>query len=279
MSLTVKQLSAMNCHYAHQSLDYFLDRAVENGLENIELWGASPHLYIGDANNERIAAVKRKIAERGLHLVCYTPETVVYPVNIAAAEGYIRRRSVDSIKRAVEITAELMEESPMMLLTAGWGYVTEPGENTLERALDSIGEIAKKAEREGVMLALEHLSPISSNIVNTAADIKRVLDTIQSPSLKAMFDTCQVNLVHETIKDYLDLLKEDLVHIHIVDGTPGGHLAFGDGFLDLEADVKLLGEYGYKGHLSMEIADRRYFARPEEADRRSIEAFKKWIQA
>lgn len=276
MGLKLEQLSSMNCHYAHQSLDYFLDSAVKNGLANIELWGASPHLHVEDATPELIAGVKRKIAARRLKLVCYTPETVVYPINIAAEEDYIRRRSMAFMKKAVEITAEL--GTGMLLLTAGWGYVTENREETLKRSLESISELVKKAEKEGIVLALEHLSPISSNIVNTAADLKNVLNTVKSPALKAMFDTCQVHLVHESVRDYFELLGEKIVHAHIVDGTPGGHLAFGDGTLDLQTDIRDMEAYGYKGYLSMEIADRKYFSRPEEADRRSIEKFKKWSE-
>ena len=146
----------------------------------------------------------------------------------------------------------------------------------MTRALDSMAEISKKAEQEGITLALEHLSPISSNLVNTAADMRYVLDAIRSPALKAMLDTCQVGLVGERVEDYLRLLGEDLVHIHLVDGTPGGHLAFGDGTLPLKETVETLGAVGYSGFLSMEIADRRYFAHPEEADRRSIQMFREW---
>lgn len=277
MSLTFNQLSAMNCHYAHQPLTYYLDSAVKNGLKNVELWGASPHLHVEDASQERVLAVKHEVAARELNLVCFTPETVVYPINIAAAEPYIRERSLRFMKRAVEVTAEL--GAPMMLLTAGWGYVNESREEVLKRSLESIHEIVKKAEQEQITLALEHLSPISSNIVNTAADLKRVLDVFHSPRLKAMFDTCQVHLVHEEVRDYFELLGEAVVHAHIVDGMPGGHLAFGDGTIDLEQDIRQMEEYGYQGYLSMEIADRRYFAHPEEADRRSVECFKRWINS
>ena len=96
--------------------------------------------------------------------------------------------------------------------------------------------------------------------------------------MKAMLDTCQVGIVHEHVRDYLELLGKDLVHVHLVDGTPGGHLAFGDGNLPLKEFVDTLGEYGYEGCLSMEIADRRYFMDPRQADRQSIETFKSWIQ-
>lgn len=273
--LRMEQLSGMNLHYQHHSLAYFLDRQVELGIQNVELWGASPHLYVDDASPERVHSVRKAIQSRGLNLVCYTPETVVYPINIAADEEHIRWRSLRSLSRGIEIAAEL--SCGRMLLTPGWGYVEGDKAKSMQYSLQSIEILTRKAEREGVILALEHLSPISSNLVNTAADLKMVLEQIPSPNLKAMLDTCQVCLVGEHVRDYFETLGTDLIHIHIVDGTPGGHLAFGDGNLPLQDFVETIGAYGYEGFLSMEISDRRYFEKPELADKQSIDLFRRWI--
>ena len=61
--------------------------------------------------------------------------------------------------------------------------------------------------------------------------------------------------------------------------TPGGHLAFGDGTIPMQEWVGMLDKAGYKGYLSMEISDRRYFMDPAAADRKSMEVFKSWIGA
>lgn len=274
--LKFEQLAGMNCHYAHYPFTYYLDSIAEAGVKNVEIWAASPHLHVDDVTPQKAQEARRTIQDRGLKLICYTPETVVYPVNIAAPEEDIRKRSLAFESRGIEITAEL--GCKMMLVTSGWGYLNQNREESLGRAMEGLAYLTAKAEREGILLALEHLSPISSNLINTAQDLRRAVDEIGSPNLKAMLDTCQVGLVHEHIRDYLELLGKDLVHVHLVDGTPGGHLAFGDGNLPLKEFVDTLGEYGYEGCLSMEIADRRYFMDPKQADRQSIEAFMGWIQ-
>lgn len=272
--LCFEQLAVMNCHYARHSFRYFLDSAVKNGVSNVEIW-AQPY-YVEHAVPECVKKTKRMLQERGLKLVCYTPEALSSPHNIASADADMRAHSIAFLERGIEIAAEL--ESSKMLLISGWGNLDEPREEAMQRCVESIGTVCKKAEREGVTLALEHLSPISSNLVNTAADIWAVLDQVKSPALKGMLDTCQVGLVQESVEDYLRLLGEDLVHVHLVDGTPGGHLAFGDGTLPLQQIVQTLGQAGYGGNISMEIADRRYFAHPEQADERSIRAFRSWIE-
>ena len=190
----------------------------------------------------------------------------------------------DSENGGVKISTPVRWNKPIILTLwrlrqdcLGWGYVESGREKSMPYALQSIEILTRKAEKEGVILALEHLSPISSNLINTAADLKMVLDQIPSPNLKAMLDTCQVCLVGEHVRDYFEALGKDLIHIHIVDGTPGGHLAFGDGTIPLQEFVETIGAYGYTGFLSMEISDRRYFEKPELADKQSMDLFRKWI--
>lgn len=265
----MNMLAGMNCHYIRHSLDYFLDKMAGLGIRNIELWGASPHFYVPDCGAGDALRVRRKIEERNINLICFTPEQVTYPVNIAARESGLRRRSVDYYLKAVRLCGELGTEQ--MLLTPGWGYLDEPEAEALKRSVTSVGEIAKQAEREGVTLLLEHLTPASSNLINRADDLRRMCREISSPALKAMADTVQVQVAGEEIEKYFDDLGEGLRHIHIADGTPGGHLALGDGTIPLKQMLDVITGRGYSGYLTMEIADRRYFAKPEEADRRSLQ--------
>lgn len=276
MSLKKEQLCGMNLHYQHYTVDYFLDSMVKNGFAKFELWSASPHFFVPDGTPDRIAALKKKIRERNLEMVCFTPETVVYPYNMAELDAQIRERSVQYLIRAVECAAEL--ECPKMLLTPGWGNLDEERDEAMKWSLDSMGRILKRATELNVTLALEHLSPISSNLINTSKQLKWALEQFNSPNLKAMFDTCQVCLADEHVRDYFEALGKDIVHIHIVDGTPGGHLAFGDGTIPLREFVATIDSYGYTGMLSMEISDRRYFAHPDEADARSAQQFYEWIE-
>lgn len=276
LDLSVSQLSGMNCHYIRYSMQYFLDSMVELGFQNIEVWGASPHYFAPYFSDDMVQELKREIQSRGLHLVCLTPEQVTYPINIAAREDYLRELSVEEHLKTLEHAAEL--ESGKMLLTPGYGYNDENREEAWRRSADSIYRIARRAEELGIVVALEHLSPASSNLINTAWDLKRMVDEIKSSNLKAMFDFGQVNIVGEKVRDYFDLLGDDIVHVHIVDGVPGGHLALGDGNIPLEENLGDVASYGYRGYMSLEIADRRYFADPRKADRQSIDKFQELIR-
>ncbi len=42
---SIKQLAAMNMHYARYSLDYFFDSIARLGFDRFELWGGAPHFF------------------------------------------------------------------------------------------------------------------------------------------------------------------------------------------------------------------------------------------
>ena len=271
------QLAGMNCHYIRYSVEYFLDSMVREGFQNIEIWGAMPHYYAEYFTLPMVRELRKKIRERGLRPICLTCEQVTYPINVAAREGYLRERSIENHIHTLNHAAEM--EIPMMLMTPGTGYWDEDREEAWKRSADSIAQVAKRAEELGITIALEHLSPGSSNLINTAADLRRMLDEVRSPRLKAMLDIGQVNIVGEKIRDYMEALGEDMVHVHLVDGVPGGHLALGDGNIPLAENLEDLAAYGYRGYMTLEIADRRYFADPAAADRQSVERFEELVKA
>lgn len=274
-SLSFERLAGMNCHYIRHSFSFFLNSMREIGLRNIEIWGASPHYFAEYFDNAMVKDIKKQVAAHGLKVICMTPEQVTYPINIAAQEDSLRELSVKNHLKTLEHTAIL--ECNLMLLTPGYGNLDEPREEAWKRSADSIARIVRRAEELGITIALEHLSPISSNLINTAAQLKKMLDEVKSPNLKVTMDVVQVGIVGETVEEYFKVLGKDIVHIHFIDGTPGGHLSLGDGSLPLEKNLIDISKNDYRGFLSMEIADRRYFFDPKKADEKSIEHYMRWI--
>lgn len=272
-NITIDKAAGMNIHYLHYPLDYFLDSMNRMQIKNIELWGGSPHYYIEDLTISETKSIKKKIESRNLKLICFTPEQCIYPVNIAAKEPYIRERSIRYFIKCIEAASEL--NSPMMLVTSGWGYLSESKEEAWKRSRDSLERILHKAELLGISLSLEPLRTDESNLVNNLSSLKKMLTEIHSPVLKGMIDTIPMALAGESIEDYFSALGKDLVHIHFIDGKPRGHLAWGDGILPLGKYVESLNSNNYEGYLTLEITDSGYLSDPENAVRKSIEKLKK----
>ena len=110
----------MNIQYKYFPLSRFLDDAVENGVENIELWGAAPHFYFPEMSFREIQNTRHEIERRGLKLICLTPEQCVYPVNLASESRETRRRSLRFFEDSIRIAAELGTNK--VLVTTGTGY-------------------------------------------------------------------------------------------------------------------------------------------------------------
>jgi len=269
------QITGMNFHYLHYPLNYFLDAMVKYEFEKIELWGAAPHLYVEDLSLAEIHAIKRGIDRRKLEVVCFTPEQCMYPINLAAKESVIRKRSVAYFKKSIDVAHEL--EAPMVLVTAVWGYRNESRQEAWNRTHDSLEQLTAYAEKQGIVLTLEPLQKIESNLITTLPELKEMLRSISSPHIKGMVDTIPLAVEGEELASYFDQLQDDLVHIHFIDGNPGGHLAWGDGSLPLEGYLDTLGDYNYNRALTLEFTSSQYLRDPNEAIEKSLQCLAPYL--
>ncbi|MED1467434.1 TIM barrel protein [Bacillus salipaludis] len=264
------QITGMNFHYLHYPFEYFLDAMVTYQFSQIEVWGAAPHLYVEDLSLADIRKRKAEIDQRELKVVCFTPEQCMYPVNLAAKEQEIRSRSIRYFKKSIDAAVELA--APMVLVTAGWGYRNEAREDAWGRARESLEKLADYAKEKGIVLALEPLQKIESNLISTLPDLKEMLDSIPSSALKGMVDTIPLAVEGEELASYFDHLQDDFVHIHFIDGEPTGHLAWGDGNLPLGEYINTLADYHYKGALTLELISSEYLQNPNQAIEKSLES-------
>ncbi|WP_257347315.1 TIM barrel protein [Pseudalkalibacillus decolorationis] len=270
------QITGMNFHYLHYPLDYFLDAMVHYQFEHIELWGAAPHLYVEDLSLSDIRGIRAEINRRELKVVCFTPEQCMYPINLAAREKEIRERSVHYFKKSIDAAVEL--RAPMVLVTAGWGYRNETREEAWNRTNDSLQQLTDYAEKEGIVLALEPLQKIESNLICTLPDLVEMLDSVRSPFLKGMVDTIPLAVEGEELVGYFEQLRDNFVHIHFIDGNPSGHLAWGDGNLPLEKYLNTLADYNYNGALTLEFTSSQYLLNPNKAIETSLKRLAPFLQ-
>lgn len=266
------QIAGMNLSYRYFSFDYFLESMERIGFQSVEIWGASPHFYVPDLTPGEIRAVAKKIGERGLRVVCFTPEQCCYPENIATKDPEARKRSIAFYKKTVEACAEL--GSPQILMTSGWGYFDESPEEAWKRSADGLEQLSRVASRVGVTIVLEPLRVEETDLVTTLPQLKRMLDEVGSPALKAMLDTSPMFNSGETIADYFRVFGDDMRHIHFVDGDPAGHLVWGTGIFPLEKYVQELKSYQYRNYLTLELTAAKYFSDPHA----SMEAAFRYLQ-
>lgn len=270
MNIKKDQIALMNIQYKYHPFNRFLDDAVKYKVKNIEIWGAAPHFHLEDLTYLDIKKIKQEIDARQLHVVCYTPEQCVYPVNIAADNCDERRRSLKFFENNIRAASELGADK--ILVTSGWGYFDNSNkEDAWKYAAEGIYDLAECSTHHGITIALEVLRKDESNLVNDLTSLNKMMSELNHDNIGGMIDTCPMNLAGETPKDYLEALGDKLIHVHFIDGAPRGHLAWGDGILDMRRYLQELSDGGYQGYLSLEITDGRYFMNPEESVKKSIE--------
>ena len=138
--------------------------------------------------------------------------------------------------------------------------------------------LADVAQENGITLVMESIRPEESQLVTNLPAAQKMLQDVGHPNLKAMIDTCAMGVAGETPEDWFKALGGDIRHMHFIDGTPYGHLVWGDGSHHLGQFIEVLNRYGYEGYLGQEITDGRYFDDPAAADMRNFKAFEPFFE-
>jgi protein FrlC len=248
--LAISQLIGANFCFQHYPLEMMAKALSGFGMREIELWGATQHLDLFHATEARVESVRRVLAEHGLSTWCFTPEQVLYPINIASGDEELRSDSIERFCRAADICAAL--GARYLFLTSGRGYETEPPESAWGRAAESLAKIAGHARRNGIRCLLEPLQRVETNILLDAQGTRRILDEIGAENMDVVLDTVAMATAGDTVANYFSLFGARLAHVQLVDGTPAGHLVWGDGTLPLGRYVSELAERGYTGKVAFE---------------------------
>ncbi|MGO2930897.1 sugar phosphate isomerase/epimerase family protein [Microbacterium sp.] len=270
-SVLVDRVCGSNFAYQHHSLEQCFDDLAALDRTQVELWGVAPHAHVDLLSDGDARSIRSLAADRGLEIVCFTPEQVMYPVNIAAADDTWRAASISTFHRAAQLAIELGAQR--LLLTSGRGQEDEPRRSAWIRATDSLGEITAYAAALGLDCVLEPLQRVESNLVVTADDAALMLSQVASPALGVVLDTVAANAAGDSIDDYFAALGDRVRHVHLIDGSPTGHLAWGDGCLPLGDIVTALDRQGYLGAATIELfGDGRYALNPRPVLARSLDA-------
>jgi protein FrlC len=265
------QVAPMNLHYVMYSFESFLDSLARLEVESLELWAGYPHLSIEDTTLFQVGKIGREIRRRGLAIACLTPESCIYPINIAAEEEDIRTRSLSYYTKALHMASELGVST--MQIVSGWGYFNKPAEEAWKRSRASLERLLVTAEQVNVRLTLEPLLPDETNLVNDLRTARRMLEEIRSPYLGINADTVPMAAAGDTLPEYFRTLGSRLTHVHLCDG-PEGHVAWGDGSLPLHTYVRQLADQEYGGYLGLELCEPYCLREPERVLKQSIDAIR-----
>lgn len=91
-------------------------------------------------------------------------------------------------------------------------------------AVEGLTEAGRMAADHGVTLAVEPLNRFETDLVNTAAQAKRLISDIDLPSVRIHLDTFHMHIEEKSVYDAIVLAGDELVYVDASEsdrGTPG----------------------------------------------------------
>lgn len=201
-------------------------------------------------------AIRRELAARDIALAA-----VSGTFNIIHPDLSIRESGLRSLRAIADAASELY--APVITLSTGtrdpqnmWrAHPENASPDAWDEMLASMRRIADIGTEFGVVMAFE---PEVSNVVDSAAKARALLDTLASPWVKVVIDGA--NLFHagelprmaQILEEAFALLGGDIALAHAKDLSrdgEAGHEAAGQGVLDYPRYIALLRRHGYGGPL------------------------------
>lgn len=219
-------------------------------LEQIKSWGfdgAELPMFGFDPSQYR--DIRRKLDDIGLE--CTTVTIVPPDKNPIDAEASVRAAAVDHLRQAIDTCHILNCKLMCGPYVSPVGKLVGRGRTTDEWhwAVECFQRVAPYAQSAGVVLGLEALNRFETYFVNSMTDIARLVDEVNHPNFRMMYDTFHANIEEKSISDAVRAGGRRIVHVHISENdrsTPG------EGQVHWDETFRALKEIGYDGWLVIE---------------------------
>jgi D-psicose/D-tagatose/L-ribulose 3-epimerase len=214
--------------------------------------GVEIPLFEGDAAHYQ--AIAKELKNHGL--VCSSCVTVATEEsNPISPDAGIRKKGVERIKWAAEMTAAAGGEflcgpyhSPLAVFSGNG-----PTADEKKHAAEVLHQAAEEAQKVKVKLAIEYLNRFECYFLTTAADAKALVQAVNHPNFRMMYDTFHANIEEKAIGPTIQSIAGTFVHVHISEndrGTPG------TGQVHWDETFKALRQVKYDGWLVIEAFSR-----------------------
>ena len=223
---------------------WVLERARALGLGLVEL-------SIGDDVHFSPEVTRTRAAELGLTLTIGPGGAWPLSCDLSADDPADRAQGLAWHKRQVNLAAELGAVAYAGALYGHPGVVKRrrPPADEYTVTAEGLHALADYAAQNGVKIVLEPMSHFRTHLVNTAAQLMRLITLSDHPNLFALFDTYHLITEERDYAAAVRTLAPRLWCVHPCEndrGVPGGGLVPWDALFDA------LHEVGFDGPLTME---------------------------
>ena len=215
------------------------------GFDAIELWTS----HLEKESHLSAEGLARLLREAGLACTIHAP---IRDINIASANRGIRREStsqmIDSVDLCASLGGELVVVHPGKLSSRH----SDPEQHWSYQVV-AYREILAAASDRGVVVTTENMEwEKKDELVRTPQEIRRLQASVSEYRLPVTLDLTHLGETGRVL-EAIDMLADDIVHVHVSDCGPPLHIPLGQGTLDLKTILHELRRGGFSGILSFEI--------------------------
>jgi len=226
---------------------YFVDKVSRLGFDILEV---QPDQLLNMPGNE-LESLHQMANDRGLELtycIGFSQDK-----DLASESASVRRAGIDYANKILDIIHFMGGK-----VFAGINYSAWPAvfpshlidkRPYLERSIQCVKEISKKAEDFGITYCLEIVNRFEHFLLNTAEEGVAYVDAVGSPNVKLLLDAFHMNIEEDSVGAAIASVGNRLGHFHIGETnrkTPGqGHMPW-------DEMAQALKKINYQGRVVME---------------------------
>lgn len=264
-----KEIAGSNIHYRFYTLEDFFMHQERLGIRRVDLFGATPHVWIDAYSATDGAQIRRQMQDHGLEPGVFVPEFSSMRYTLGS-EGESGRKTWEYIRRCFHFARELGTDRAV--ISANGFLLDRDEKERYGRLGEALGRIGRLAEEYGLTLCLMNHYGDGTDMVRRLEDMKRCLDICDSGRIFPAVDTASVYEAGERLEDWLCCFGSRLSYVNLSNTTyDGSRHYWGDGYLNLREILGILDRHRYRGVIGTSYMVREYLARPWEADERTRE--------
>ena len=198
---------------------------------------------------------QRQQIQQLLHQHQLTLSAVSAHTSLMDPEPKLHLANMERLKVAVDLAVELQTGSSRPVVNTTPGGRPDQWSVDKQQLIDRLGELIDYATEFQVIIALE---PHIGVMIETPEQICELIETVNSPYLRANFDISHFEILGLPMSETIPLMVPKTAHTHVKDQR-GLHPNFeflipGEGNFDYVAYLQTMSEYGYQGFITVEVS-------------------------
>lgn len=232
-------------------LSRHIHRLAKEGASSIEVWADGEH-HFNFFDEAEVNALRTALRRNGVQ-ACALHAPYGGQYDLSSLDHSHRQRAITAHRRSIEV-ANAIGADVVVVHPGGRLNDTALREDALRASIDSLAKLVEWAEKYGVTLAIENLTPIA--IGDSPFELLELIASISSERLKVCFDTGHANISSEGLLQSLHILAPHtvIVHWNDNDGFEDLHLPPGRGCINWHQFFAELLKLSKPQYISLEAA-------------------------